>query len=71
MYCLAPVLGFAFIPLVAAFFQTNYFLGKSQNDVTNVGNDGLPLPEKDLILRRLLPGIKTRLSCAYGLGSKL
>ncbi|CAG8059727.1 unnamed protein product [Penicillium salamii] len=46
-YCLAPALGIAFIPLVAAFFQTNYFLGKSQNAVTNVGNDGLPLEEKD------------------------
>ncbi|OQD90481.1 hypothetical protein PENANT_c001G08146 [Penicillium antarcticum] len=46
-YCLAPALGLAFIPLVAAFFQTNYFLGKSQNAVNNVGNDGMPLAEKD------------------------
>ncbi|KAH6896758.1 major facilitator superfamily domain-containing protein [Thelonectria olida] len=46
-YCLATALGLAFIPLVAAFFQTNFFLGKQQNAVTNVGNDGLPLEEKD------------------------
>lgn len=44
-YCLASSLGLAFIPLIAAFFQTNYFLGKSQNAVTNVGNDGLPVDE--------------------------
>ncbi|CAM1509041.1 Fc.00g027800.m01.CDS01 [Cosmosporella sp. VM-42] len=43
-YCCASTLGIAFIPLVAAFFQTNYFLGK-QNAVTNVGNDGLLLKE--------------------------
>jgi hypothetical protein len=47
-YCLAPALGLAFVPLVAACFQTNYFLGKSQNAVTDVGNDGLPLAEKDI-----------------------
>lgn len=46
-YCLAPALALAFIPLVAACFQTNYYLGKQQNAVTNVGNDGLPLAEKD------------------------
>lgn len=46
-YCIAPALGLAFIPLIAAFFQSNYFLGKSQNAVTNVGNDGSPLEEKD------------------------
>ncbi|KAH7002280.1 hypothetical protein EDB80DRAFT_867287 [Ilyonectria destructans] len=46
-YCLAPALGLAFIPLIAAFFQTNFFLGKQQNAVTNVGNDGLALEEKD------------------------
>ncbi|KAJ5691892.1 MFS general substrate transporter [Penicillium macrosclerotiorum] len=42
-YCLAPALGLAFIPLVAALFQNNYFLGKAQNAVSNVGNDGLPV----------------------------
>ncbi|KAJ4259588.1 hypothetical protein NW762_007518 [Fusarium torreyae] len=46
-YCLVVALGLAFIPLVAAFFQTNFFLGKQQNAVTNVGNDGLPLEGKD------------------------
>ncbi|EIT80946.1 putative transporter [Aspergillus oryzae 100-8] len=44
-YCLATALGLAFIPLIASLFQHNYFLGKSQNAVTNVGNDGLPLAE--------------------------
>lgn len=42
-YCIAPALGLAFIPLIAAFFQNNYFLGKTQNAVTNLGNDGLPV----------------------------
>lgn len=46
-YCLVPALSLAFIPLVAACFQTNFYLGKQQNAVTNVGNDGLPLSEKD------------------------
>jgi hypothetical protein len=46
-YCIAPALALACIPLVAACFQTNYYLGKQQNAVTNVGNDGLPLQEKD------------------------
>ena len=52
-YCCASALGIAFIPLIAAFFQTNYFLGKQQNAVTNVGNDGLPLEEKDRNLEPL------------------
>lgn len=46
-FCIAPALGLAFIALIAACFQTNYYLGKQQNAVTNVGNDGLPLNEKD------------------------
>ncbi|KAL7806917.1 MFS general substrate transporter [Trichoderma gracile] len=46
-YCISVALALAFVPLVAAFFQTDYFLGKQQNAVTNVGNDGLPLDEKD------------------------
>ncbi|KAM5345835.1 hypothetical protein ACJ41O_011696 [Fusarium nematophilum] len=45
--CLGVALGLAFVPLVAAFWQTDYFLGRQQNAVTNVGNDGLPLGEKD------------------------
>ncbi|KAJ5102202.1 siderophore iron transporter [Penicillium alfredii] len=46
-YCLAVVLGLGFVPLIAAFFQNNYFLGKSQNAVTDVGNDGRSLTGKD------------------------
>ncbi|KHN98027.1 Major facilitator superfamily domain, general substrate transporter [Metarhizium album ARSEF 1941] len=46
-YLLAPALGLAFVPLVAAFFMSNFYLGKQQNAVTNVGVDGLPLAEKD------------------------
>lgn len=46
-YCLASALGLAFIPLIAACFQNNYFLGKAQNAVTNTGNDGLFLAEVD------------------------
>lgn len=46
-FCITPALVLAFIPLIAACFQTNYYLGKQQNAVTNVGNDGLPLSEKD------------------------
>ncbi|KAE8155087.1 MFS general substrate transporter [Aspergillus avenaceus] len=44
-YCLATAMGLAFVPLIASLFQNNYFLGKSQNAVTNIGNDGLPLDE--------------------------
>jgi len=44
-YCIAPALGLAYIPLIAAFCQDNYFLGKTQNAVTNVGNDGKPVTE--------------------------
>ncbi|EGR52980.1 uncharacterized protein TRIREDRAFT_53378 [Trichoderma reesei QM6a] len=46
-YCISVALALAFVPLVAAFFQTDYFLGKQQNAVTNLGNDGSPLDEKD------------------------
>lgn len=46
-YCLASALGLAFIPLIAACFQNNYFLGKAQNAITNTGNDGLPLADED------------------------
>ncbi|OTA01258.1 siderophore transporter [Trichoderma parareesei] len=38
-YCISVALALAFVPLVAAFFQTDYFLGKQQNAVTN------PLPK--------------------------
>ncbi|KAL0935638.1 siderophore iron transporter [Colletotrichum truncatum] len=46
-YCLAPALALAFIPLIASLFQTNFYLGKQQNAVTNVGNDGQILKEED------------------------
>ena len=46
-YCLVPALGLAFIPLIAACFQTNFYLGKQHNAVTNVGNDGLLLKSED------------------------
>ncbi|PYI20418.1 MFS general substrate transporter [Aspergillus violaceofuscus CBS 115571] len=46
-YCLAPALALAFVPLVAAWFQTDFFLGKAQNAVVPVGNDGLALPEEE------------------------
>lgn len=45
-YCFVPALGVTFIPIVAACFQANFFLGKAQNAVTNAGNDGLPLAEE-------------------------
>ncbi|GJN71342.1 hypothetical protein PLIIFM63780_006327 [Purpureocillium lilacinum] len=57
-YCLAPALGLAFIPLIAACFQTNFYLGKQQNAVTNVGNDGLPLREEDMPEKRAPPTSK-------------
>ncbi|KAJ6441126.1 putative siderophore iron protein [Purpureocillium lavendulum] len=57
-YCLAPALGLAFIPLIAACFQTNFYLGKQQNAVTNVGNDGLPLREEDMPEKRPPPKSK-------------
>ncbi|KAK1623298.1 major facilitator superfamily domain-containing protein [Colletotrichum phormii] len=46
-YCLVPALALAFVPLIAALFQTNFYLGKQQNAVTNVGNDGQALKEED------------------------
>lgn len=58
-YCITPALGLSFIPLVASFFQNNYFLGKSQNAVTNVGNDGLPMAN-DGSRKRLPPGKNKR-----------
>ncbi|KAJ9133838.1 Siderophore iron transporter [Pleurostoma richardsiae] len=58
-YCLAPALGLAFIPLIAAFFQTNFYLGKQQNAVTNVGNDGLVLKDEHKNSEPLPPA-KTR-----------
>lgn len=40
-YCLAVALGLAFVPLVASLFQRNYYLGKTQNAVSDEGNDGV------------------------------
>lgn len=39
----APALALSFIPFIAAFFQTNYFLGKQQNAVTNTDIAGQKL----------------------------
>lgn len=46
-YALAPVLALALISLVAACFQTNFYLGKQQNAVANVGTDSLPTKEDE------------------------
>ncbi|RAL12972.1 MFS general substrate transporter [Aspergillus homomorphus CBS 101889] len=46
-YCVAPALALAFVPLIAAWFQTDFFLGKAQNAVVPVGNDGLALSEEE------------------------
>lgn len=35
-----PALCLCFIPLIAACFQTNFYLGEQQNAVMNVGRDG-------------------------------
>ncbi|OLN85439.1 Siderophore iron transporter 3-like protein 2 [Colletotrichum chlorophyti] len=58
-YCLVPALALAFVPLLAALFQTNFYLGKQQNAVTNVGNDGQVLKEEDRNPEPL-PAPKTR-----------
>jgi len=39
-YLIVPALVLSFIPLTAACFQTNYFLGTQQNAVMNVAPDG-------------------------------
>lgn len=54
-YCCVVALSLAFIPLIAACFQTNYFLGKSHNAVTDVGPDGLPMKEKDVNMVEFAP----------------
>ncbi|KAK2592581.1 hypothetical protein QQS21_009726 [Conoideocrella luteorostrata] len=63
-YLLAPALGLAFVPLIAAFFMSNFYLGKKQNAVTNVGNDGMLLDEKHNDNERLsvFKTLKQRLS---------
>lgn len=38
-----PALILSFIPFIAAFFQTNYFLGNQQNAVTNTDIAGQPI----------------------------
>lgn len=57
-YCLTPALCLAFVPLIAALFQSNFYLGKQQNAVTNVGTDGLRLSEEDK--NQPLPPAKTK-----------
>lgn len=46
-YCLTVALGLSFIPLIAALFQNNYYLGKTQNAVSGEGNDGIPIEETE------------------------
>lgn len=46
-YCLVPALVLAFVPLVAAFFQSNFYLGKQHNAMANVGTDGKELGDDD------------------------
>ncbi|KXH66775.1 hypothetical protein CSAL01_09850 [Colletotrichum salicis] len=54
-YCLVPALALAFVPLIAALFQTNSYLGKQQNSVTNIGNDGRVLKEEEINPEALPP----------------
>ena len=42
-----PALALSFIPFVAAFFQTDYFLGKQQNAVTNTDIAGQRIEDND------------------------
>ncbi|KAM3496917.1 hypothetical protein MY10362_009714 [Beauveria mimosiformis] len=47
-YCIVPALGVSFIPLIAALFQSNFYLGKQQNATSNVGTDGQSLKDEDM-----------------------
>lgn len=47
-YCLVPALVLAFIPLIAALFQSNFYLGKQQNATANIGTDGQSLSDEDM-----------------------
>ncbi|KAF5366833.1 hypothetical protein D9758_006517 [Tetrapyrgos nigripes] len=46
-YLVVPAVALSFIPLIAACFQTNFYLGKQQNAVMNVAPDGTKLPSED------------------------
>ncbi|THU81737.1 MFS general substrate transporter [Dendrothele bispora CBS 962.96] len=46
-YLIVPAVALSFIPLIAAFFQTNFYLGKQQNAVMNVAPDGTQLPPQE------------------------
>ncbi|KIY71323.1 MFS general substrate transporter [Cylindrobasidium torrendii FP15055 ss-10] len=46
-YLLVPALALAFLPLIAACFQTDFYLGKSHNAVTNRATDGTVLGEQE------------------------
>lgn len=51
-YLIVPAVSLSFIPLIASLFQTNFYLGKQQNAVMHVGNNGLPLvDDKDREMR--------------------
>ncbi|KAK7045369.1 hypothetical protein VNI00_007618 [Paramarasmius palmivorus] len=43
-YLIVPAVSLSFVPLIAAFLQTNFYLGKQQNAVMNVAPDGSKLP---------------------------
>ena len=45
-HLLVPALCLSFIPLAAACFQTNYYLGKQQNAVMNVSLEGTKVEEE-------------------------
>ncbi|KAL1744126.1 major facilitator superfamily domain-containing protein [Schizophyllum fasciatum] len=46
-YLITPALVLSVIPLVAACFQSNFYLGKQQNAVMNVAPDGSPLDDRE------------------------
>ncbi|EEB97156.1 hypothetical protein MPER_03577 [Moniliophthora perniciosa FA553] len=42
-YLIVPAVSISIVPLIAAFLQTNFYLGKQQNAVMNVAPDGSKL----------------------------
>ncbi|KAL1712895.1 hypothetical protein EV715DRAFT_259012 [Schizophyllum commune] len=46
-YLITPALVLSIIPLIAACFQTNFYLGKQQNAVMNVAPDGSRLDDRE------------------------
>ncbi|KIK69351.1 hypothetical protein GYMLUDRAFT_80634 [Collybiopsis luxurians FD-317 M1] len=58
-YLVVPALALSFIPLVAACFQTNFYLGKQQNAVMNVAPDGSHIEDSELERAEEVEGPKT------------